>query len=36
MLMELSSMIRNARQAAGITQLELAGAAGTAQPAVAA
>jgi len=29
-------MIRNARRAAGITQLELAGVAGTAQPAVAA
>jgi transcriptional regulator with XRE-family HTH domain len=34
--MEFSAMIRGARQAAGITQLELAGRAGTAQPAVAA
>jgi transcriptional regulator with XRE-family HTH domain len=34
--MELTTLIRNARQAAGITQVELAGRAGTAQPAVAA
>ncbi len=34
--MELSTLVRDARQAAGITQLELAGRAGTAQPAVAA
>jgi transcriptional regulator with XRE-family HTH domain len=35
-MMEFSTMIRGARLAAGITQLELAGRAGTAQPAVAA
>ncbi len=35
-LMELATLIRDARKAAGITQLELAGRAGTAQPAVAA
>jgi transcriptional regulator with XRE-family HTH domain len=34
--MEIATLIRGARQAAGITQLELAGRAGTAQPAVAA
>jgi transcriptional regulator with XRE-family HTH domain len=34
--MEVTTLIRGARQAAGITQLELAGRAGTAQPAVAA
>jgi transcriptional regulator with XRE-family HTH domain len=34
--MEIPTLIRGARQAAGITQLELAGRAGTAQPAVAA
>jgi transcriptional regulator with XRE-family HTH domain len=34
--MEITTLIRDARQAAGITQLELAGRAGTAQPAVAA
>lgn len=34
--MKLTALIRNARQAAGITQLELADRAGTAQPAVAA
>jgi transcriptional regulator with XRE-family HTH domain len=34
--MELNALIHDARQAAGITQLELAGRAGTAQPAVAA
>ena len=34
--MELSAVIRDARKAAGITQLELANRAGTAQPAVAA
>jgi transcriptional regulator with XRE-family HTH domain len=34
--MELTTLIRNARQAAGITQVELAARAGTAQPAVAA
>jgi transcriptional regulator with XRE-family HTH domain len=34
--MELTALIRDARQAAGITQLELASRAGTAQPAVAA
>jgi transcriptional regulator with XRE-family HTH domain len=34
--MELTTLIRDARQAAGITQLELAKRAGTAQPAVAA
>jgi len=34
--MEFSTLIRTARQAAGITQLELAHGAGTAQPAVAA
>jgi transcriptional regulator with XRE-family HTH domain len=34
--MEITTLIRGARQAAGITQLELAGRAGTAQPAVAA
>jgi transcriptional regulator with XRE-family HTH domain len=33
---EITTLIRNARQAAGITQLELASRAGTAQPAVAA
>jgi transcriptional regulator with XRE-family HTH domain len=34
--MEVTSLIRDARQAAGITQVELAARAGTAQPAVAA
>ena len=34
--MEITTLIRGARQAAGITQLELAARAGTAQPAVAA
>jgi len=34
--MEIATLLRGARQAAGITQLELAGRAGTAQPAVAA
>jgi transcriptional regulator with XRE-family HTH domain len=34
--MEIAPMVRSARQAAGITQMELAGRAGTAQPAVAA
>ena len=34
--MEITTLIRDARQAAGITQLELASRAGTAQPAVAA
>jgi transcriptional regulator with XRE-family HTH domain len=34
--MEISTLVRSSRQAAGITQLELAGRAGTAQPAVAA
>jgi transcriptional regulator with XRE-family HTH domain len=34
--MELNTVIHDARQAAGITQIELAGRAGTAQPAVAA
>jgi len=34
--MEITGLIRDARQAAGITQLELAARAGTAQPAVAA
>jgi transcriptional regulator with XRE-family HTH domain len=34
--MEITTLIRDARRAAGITQLELAGRAGTAQPAVAA
>jgi transcriptional regulator with XRE-family HTH domain len=34
--MKLTALIRNARQAAGITQVELAARAGTAQPAVAA
>lgn len=34
--MEIATLIRGVRQAAGITQLELAGRAGTAQPAVAA
>jgi transcriptional regulator with XRE-family HTH domain len=34
--MEITTLIRDARQAAGITQLELADRAGTAQPAVAA
>lgn len=34
--MELTTLIRSARQAAGITQVELANRAGTAQPAVAA
>jgi transcriptional regulator with XRE-family HTH domain len=34
--MELNALIHDARQTAGITQLELAGRAGTAQPAVAA
>jgi transcriptional regulator with XRE-family HTH domain len=34
--MEIMTLIRDARHAAGITQLELAGRAGTAQPAVAA
>jgi transcriptional regulator with XRE-family HTH domain len=34
--MEIATMLRDARQAAGITQLELANRAGTAQPAVAA
>jgi transcriptional regulator with XRE-family HTH domain len=33
---EITTLIRDARQAAGITQVELAGRAGTAQPAVAA
>lgn len=36
MWMELTTLIRDARQAAGITQLEMAKRAGTAQPAVAA
>ena len=35
-MMDISTLVRSARQAAGITQLELAGRAGTAQPAVAA
>jgi transcriptional regulator with XRE-family HTH domain len=34
--MEITTLLRGARRAAGITQLELAGRAGTAQPAVAA
>lgn len=34
--MEIATLIRGVRQAAGITQIELAGRAGTAQPAVAA
>jgi transcriptional regulator with XRE-family HTH domain len=34
--MDISTLVRSARQAAGITQLELAGLAGTSQPAVAA
>jgi transcriptional regulator with XRE-family HTH domain len=35
-IMEVTNMIRGARRAAGITQVEMAGRAGTAQPAIAA